>query len=109
VTTRGGVRFPVCSLESLRLSLLFTACDDLTRLEVVARSGEQEMASWSWTPGAKHPATGQRRVWFRAGEASAGFRAGPHGSMLDIDSVEVVAKVTAGRTVTFGLAAAYLP
>jgi 2-polyprenyl-3-methyl-5-hydroxy-6-metoxy-1,4-benzoquinol methylase len=109
VTTRGGVRFPVRGLESLRLSLLFTACDDLSRLEVVARSGQQEMASWSWTPGAKHPATGQRRVWFRAGEASAGFRAGPHGSMLDIDSVEVVAKVTAGRTVTFGLAAAYLP
>ena len=109
VTTRGGIRFPVTGLESLRLSLLFTECDDLKRFDVVARSGDKDVASWSWTPGVKHPATGRRRVWFRAGEASAGFRPGPHGSMLDIDSVEVIATVTAGRTATLGLAAAYLP
>lgn len=109
ITTRGGLRFPVRGLESLRLALEFTACDDLRRFDVIAQSGAEEVASWSWTPGPKHPATGRRRVWFRPGEASAGFRAGPHGSTLDVDSVEVVARTTPGRTITVGVAAAYLP
>lgn len=108
-TTRGGLRFPVRGLESLRLSLVFTDCDDVRRLDVIARSGAVEVTTWSWKPGPKHPAHGRRRVWFRPGEASAGFVAGPHGSMPDVDSVEVVAHLVDGRTATFGMAAAYLP
>jgi SAM-dependent methyltransferase len=109
VTSAGGLRFPVRGLESLRLALVFTACDDVRRFDVIARSGDDQVASWSWKPGARHQASGRRRVWFRPGEASVGFVPGPYGSMLDVDSVEVVARLPEGGTATFGLAAAYLP
>lgn len=109
VTSIGGVRFPVRGLESLRLALVFTACDDVRGFDVIARTGDDQVASWSWKPGTRHQAKGKRRVWFRPGEASVGFVPGPYGLMLDVDSVEVVARLPEGGTATFGLAAAYLP
>ncbi|MET1039201.1 MAG: class I SAM-dependent methyltransferase [Aeromicrobium sp.] len=109
VSSHGGLGFPVHGLESLRLWFSFADCDAVERFDVIARAGSEQVCSWSWKPGTKHPATGQRRIWFRPGEASVGVVPGPHGSMLDVDSVEVVAQLPAGRNATFGLAAAYLP
>ena len=109
VTTSGGVTFPVHGVESLRLAFDFVDCGSITRFEVIARVGTDTVMSWSWTPGSELPATGSRRVWLRPGEASAGFVPGPYERMLDVDSVEVTALLPAGRTATFGVAAAYLP
>lgn len=109
LTGPGGVSFPVQGLESLRLAFDFTDCAAVERFDIVARVGANKVMSWSWTPDATLQATGSRRVWFRPGEASTGFTSGPYGRVLDVDSVEVTARLPEGRTATFGLAAAYLP
>jgi 2-polyprenyl-3-methyl-5-hydroxy-6-metoxy-1,4-benzoquinol methylase len=109
VTTTGGVQFPVDGLESLRLAFWFTDCDDVEQIDVIARSRGKQVTSWSWKPAAEYLTGGTRRVWFRAGEASTGIVAGPHGRMLDVDTVEVVVSLAVGRTASLGLAAAYLP
>lgn len=109
VTSTGGLAFPVDGMESLRLALDFTHAEGLQRFDVSARSGDETVATWTWKPGAAHRAEGRRRVWFRAGEASAGFVAGRYGSMGDVDTIELVARTAPGETVTLGVAAAYLP
>lgn len=109
LTATGGLSFPVRGLESLRLAFDFIDCEGATRFDVIARVGSKKVMSWSWTPDAELRAKGTRRVWFRPGEASTGFVAGPYGRMLEVDSVEVIARVPAGHTAIFGMAAAFLP
>jgi 2-polyprenyl-3-methyl-5-hydroxy-6-metoxy-1,4-benzoquinol methylase len=105
----GGTRFAVESLESLRLAFEFIDCESISRVDVIARAGTEQVTRWSWKPGGKRVATGRRRVWFRPGEASDGFVAAPYGRMHEVDSVEVVVHLPKGTSAVYGLAAAYLP
>ena len=109
-TGTSGVRFPVRGgLASLRLAIDLADAEDVTRVDVVAGAGGTEVTSWSWKPSTSRPGKGRRRVWFRPGEASDGFVAGPYRRMSDVDHVEVVVHLPTGRTATYGLSAAYLP
>ncbi|NRQ51312.1 class I SAM-dependent methyltransferase [Aeromicrobium stalagmiti] len=109
LTGTGGVRFAVAGIESLRLGLDYTSCEDVRRFDIVAFAGATTVTSWSFTPSEMHAAEGSRFVWLRPGEGSAGFVAAPYGSMLTIDAVEVTAVVADGKTATFGVQAAFLP
>lgn len=105
----GGVTFPVQGLEALRLEFDFVDCTSVIAIEIAAKAGRKTRASWSWSEGGRHAATGQRRVWFRPGEGSPGFVAGPHQNLADVEAVEVRFTVRTGTTAQVGLRAAYLP
>ncbi|VXC14006.1 bifunctional 2-polyprenyl-6-hydroxyphenol methylase/3-demethylubiquinol 3-O-methyltransferase UbiG [Aeromicrobium sp. 9AM] len=108
VEGRGGISFPIQSLEAMRLLIEFDDVADVTRFVVSAYAGNQKVAGWDWLPG--EITMPSRRFWLRPGESSPTFAAFANKSQSQTaDRVEVLVEVAPGRTADVGLKAAYLP
>lgn len=105
----GGITFPVSGLEALRLLMVVTDGDHVSRFTVTARDGGRKLAIWTWYLEDFPPAQGARRYSLRPGETIRPFQGEMSRDTIDATHVEVRATVSAGHSAQFDLRAAYLP